>query len=273
MLRVAFRIRLWCPCFLQRVPSDGGSGWNGFALGRTTCMGVCSKHSSVHVAAVKDTIKNMKIYVLLGAPGAGKGTVAAKIAKRTSAKHISTGALLRDAIKSQTPVGILAKSYMDKGSLVPDEVLVGIIDELLESAAADDVLLFDGFPRTENQAEQLDILAAKHQAEIKGAICLDVPEQVTLKRLGGRRVCPSCGMGYHVDGMAPKQEGICDGCGTALITRADDKPETIAHRLKVYEAETAPLIAKYREAGKLWLIDGSDGSERASVKILAAMNE
>ena len=210
--------------------------------------------------------------VLFGPPGAGKGTQAEYLINTYNLVHLSTGDILRNEIASGTQLGIEAKSYMDKGSLVPDEVLVGIIDELLESAAADDVLLFDGFPRTENQAEQLDILAAKHQAEIKGAICLDVPEQVTLKRLGGRRVCPSCGMGYHVDGMAPKQEGVCDGCGTALITRADDKPETIAHRLKVYEAETAPLIAKYREAGKLWLIDGSDGSERASVKILAAMN-
>jgi len=241
-------------------------------MGRTSCMGVCAKHSSIHATAVKYKIKIMEIYVLLGAPGAGKGTVAAIITKQTSAKHVSTGALLRDALKRQTPVGLLAKSFMDKGSLVPDEVLVGIIDELLESADKDDVLLFDGFPRTENQADQLDRLAAKHQAEIKGAICLDVPEEVTLKRLGGRRVCPSCGMGYHIDGMAPKQEGICDGCGTALITRSDDKPETIARRLKVYEAETAPLIAKYREAGKLWLIDGSHGSERASVKVLAAMN-
>lgn len=214
----------------------------------------------------------MKIYVLLGAPGAGKGTVAAIITKQTSAKHISTGALLRDALKKETPVGLLAKSYMDKGALVPDEVLVGIIDELLESADEDAVLLFDGFPRNENQADQLDRLALKHQVEIAGVICLDVPEQVTLKRLGGRRVCPACGRGYHVEGMAPKQEGICDSCGAALITRSDDKPETIRRRLNVYEAETEPLIAKYREAGKLWCIDGAHGSERASVKVLAAMH-
>lgn len=238
-------------------------------------MGVCAEHSSVHVTAVKDKskIKIMKIYVLLGPPGAGKGTVAACVAKQTSVKHVSTGALLRDALKKQTPVGLSAKSYMDKGELVPDEVLVDIIDELLESAAGDAVLLFDGFPRNENQAAQLDRLAAKHQAEMKGAICLDVPEQVVLKRLGGRRLCPSCGMGYHVDGMPPKQAGICDGCGTALIIRSDDKPETIARRIGVYEAETEPLIAKYQEAGKLWHIDGRGGSERAALEVLAAMNE
>lgn len=215
----------------------------------------------------------MQIYVLLGAPGAGKGTVATKITQRTSAKHVSTGALLRDALKKQTPVGLSAKSYMDKGLLVPDEVLVDMIDELFASTPQDAVLLLDGFPRNASQADHLDVLAAKHHAKVRGAICLDVPETITVKRLGGRRVCPACGMGYHVEGMPPKKDGICDGCGASLITRTDDKPETIVHRLEIYKAETAPLIAKYREAGRLWHIDGADGSEKAAVKVLAVMNE
>lgn len=214
----------------------------------------------------------MQIFVFLGAPGAGKGTAAARIAQKTAALHISTGAMLREALKKGTPAGLAAKSYMDKGALVPDQVLVDMIGELLAAAAAKSVFLFDGFPRNESQAVQLDKLATKFHADVKAAICLDVPGAILLKRLGGRRVCPICGMGYHVESLPPKQEGICDVCGVSLVTRADDKPATIQHRLEVYEEQTAPLIAWYKNAGKLCHVDGSGDADLTVEKVLSAMN-
>ena len=214
----------------------------------------------------------MQIFVFLGAPGAGKGTAAARIAQKTSARHISTGAMLRESLKRGTPAGLAAKSYMDRGALVPDQVLVDMIGELLAVAPADSVFLFDGFPRNESQAKQLDSLAAKYHADVKAAICLDVPEAILLKRLGGRRVCPACGMGFHVESLPPKQEGICDACGAALVIRADDTPETIKHRLKVYEEQTAPLIAWYEKIGKISHVDGSANADATVNTVLSAMN-
>lgn len=214
----------------------------------------------------------MQIFIFLGAPGAGKGTAAARIAQKTSARHISTGAMLRESVKHGTPAGLAAKSYMDKGALVPDQVLIDMIGELLATAPADSIFLFDGFPRNESQAKQLDSLAAKYHADVKAAICLDVPEAILLKRLGGRRVCPSCGLGFHVESLRPKQEGICDACQTPLVIRADDKPETIKRRLEVYEEQTAPLIAWYEKAGKISHIDGSANVDLTVDKVLAVMN-
>ncbi len=214
----------------------------------------------------------MQIFVFLGAPGAGKGTAAAGIAQKTAALHISTGAMLREALKKGTPAGLAAKSYMDKGALVPDQVLVDMIGELLAAADPDSVFLFDGFPRNESQAVQLDKLAEQFNANVKAAICLDVPEATLLKRLGGRRVCPVCGAGYHVESLPPKREGICDVCGVPLATRADDKPETIRHRLEVYGEQTAPLIAWYEKTGKLRRVDGSGEADATVEKVLSAMN-
>lgn len=214
----------------------------------------------------------MQIFIFLGAPGAGKGTAAARIAQKTLARHISTGAMLRAALKNGTPAGLAAKSYMDKGALVPDQVLIDMIGELLATAPADSVFLFDGFPRNVSQAQQLDSLAAKYHANVKAAICLDVPESILLKRLGGRRVCPACGMGFHVESLPPKQEGICDACNTKLVIRADDTPETIKHRLEVYEEQTAPLVAWYEKAGKISHIDGSADVDLTVDKVLAVMN-
>ena len=213
----------------------------------------------------------MKIFVFLGAPGAGKGTVASRIAQQSSARHISTGAMLREALKNGTPAGLSAKAYMDKGALVPDPVLIDMIGELLASASADAVFLFDGFPRNESQAEALDKLVAKFKAEVKAAICLDVSADIIHKRLGGRRVCPACGAGYHVESLPPKKAGICDACGTALVIRADDQPATIKHRLEVYEEQTAPLIAWYEKAGKLRHVDGTAEADETTKKVLAAM--
>ncbi len=214
----------------------------------------------------------MKIFVFLGAPGAGKGTVAARIAQKTSARHVSTGAMLREALKKGTSAGLAAKSYMDQGALVPDQVLVDMIGELLALASADSIFLFDGFPRNESQARQLDGLAVQYHADVKAAICLDVPEAVLLKRLSGRRVCPACSMGFHVESLPPKREGICDACDAALVIRADDKPETIKHRLEVYEEQTAPLIAWYTNAGKISHVDGAGDAGVIVDRVLSVMN-
>ncbi|MGI5869772.1 MAG: adenylate kinase [Kiritimatiellia bacterium] len=199
----------------------------------------------------------MTIFVFLGAPGAGKGSVAGRIAEQGDATHVSTGNMLRDAVKNGTPAGRAAKAYMDQGALVPDAVLLDMISELLADAPADAVFLFDGFPRTENQAEQLESLVREHDATVAKAICLDVPEATILRRLGGRRVCPGCSKVYHVEGLPPKKAGVCDACGTALIVRDDDKPETIKRRLDVYAAQTRPLVDWYEKIGKLRHVDAS----------------
>lgn len=210
----------------------------------------------------------MQIIVFLGAPGAGKGTAAVRIAEKLPAKHISTGAMLREAVKNGTPAGLAAKSYMDAGSLVPDSVLIDMIGELLTASTPDSVFLFDGFPRNESQAAALDELAVKFNAEVGPAVCIDVCEELLLKRLGGRRVCPACGAGFHVLSLPPKVEGVCDACQAALITRADDQPETIKHRLEVYEEQTAPLIEWYKKAGKLRMVDGSGDADAVADAIM-----
>ena len=197
------------------------------------------------------------IIVFLGAPGAGKGTAAASVAAKTGARHVSTGAMLRDALARKTPAGLEAKSYMESGGLVPDAVLCRMIGELLAETPDGAMLFFDGFPRNVAQAEALDALASGAGAAVTLALCLDVSREALLERLGGRRVCPKCGAGYHVVALPPKKEGVCDACGAALITRLDDQPKTIAHCLEVYEEATAPVIGFYEAAGKLRRIDAS----------------
>ncbi len=211
----------------------------------------------------------MDITVLLGAPGAGKGTVAARIAPALNARHVSTGAMLREAVKAGTPAGLSAKAYMDKGELVPDQVLADMIGELLAQAPADARFLLDGFPRNVAQAEILDDLAARHGTSVARAISIDVTPETVLERLGGRRACPKCGAGYHVKFMPPKKEGICDQCGAELVIRDDDKPETIRHRLAVYEEKTAPLAAWYDKAGKLVHVDGTQDADAVARDALA----
>lgn len=198
-----------------------------------------------------------KIIVFLGAPGAGKGTAAAAVSAKTGARHVSTGAMLRDALARKTPAGLEAKSYMESGGLVPDEVLCRMIGELLAETADGATLFFDGFPRTLPQAEALEKLAAESGAAVASAILIDVPEALLLDRLGGRRVCPKCGAGFHVANLPPKQDGVCDVCGEKLITRLDDQPDTIRRRLNVYAENTAPLIGWYEKAGRLVKVDGS----------------
>ena len=204
------------------------------------------------------------IVVFLGAPGAGKGTAAAAVAARTGARHVSTGAMLRDAVARGTPAGLEAKSHMEAGGLVPDEVLYRMIAELLAATPDPATLFFDGFPRNEAQAAKLEELAAANGAAVSSALLLDVSSEALLERLGGRRVCPKCGAGYHVKSLPPKVEGVCDACGAALVTRVDDQPATIAHRLEVYESATAPVIGFYEKAGKLRRVDASGTAEEVA---------
>jgi adenylate kinase len=156
---------------------------------------------------------------------------------------------------------------MDAGGLVPDEVLYKMIGDLLDNTKDGEILFFDGFPRNLPQAEALADIAAKSGAVVAGAVCLDVAKEVLLERLGGRRVCPKCGAGYHISSLPPKVEGICDVCSSALVTRADDRPETIAHRLEVYESATAPVIGYYEKNGSIRRIDASGTAEQVAAAV------
>ena len=212
------------------------------------------------------------IVVFLGAPGAGKGTAAAAVAAKTGARHVSTGAMLRDAVARGTPAGLEAKSHMEAGGLVPDEVLYRMVAELLAATPDPATLFFDGFPRNEAQAAKLDELAAASGATVSSALLLDVSREALLERLGGRRVCPKCGAGYHVKALPPKVEGVCDACGAALVTRVDDQPATIAHRLEVYESATAPVIGFYEKASKLRRVDASGTAEQVAALVEKAVS-
>ena len=198
----------------------------------------------------------MKI-VMLGAPGAGKGTQAKMIAEKYTIPHISTGDIFRANIKEGTPLGLEAKSYMDQGKLVPDELTVKI---LLDRVAKDDCkngYVLDGFPRTIPQANVLKEALAKQNDKIDFAINGDVPDENIVRRMSGRRACVTCGATYHIEHVPPKKEGICDKCGSALILRDDDKPDTVLNRLKVYHDQTQPLIDFYNNEGILKEVDGT----------------
>ncbi len=198
----------------------------------------------------------MKI-IMLGAPGAGKGTQAKMIAEKYGIPHISTGDIFRANIKEGTPLGKEAKGYMDKGQLVPDELTVKI---LLDRVAKDDCkngYVLDGFPRTIPQAEVLDKALTELNDKVDFAIDVDVPDENIVKRMGGRRACVTCGATYHIEHVPPKKEGICDKCGSELILRDDDKPETVQKRLSVYHEQTQPLIEYYTKKNILKTVDGT----------------
>ena len=198
----------------------------------------------------------MKI-VMLGAPGAGKGTQAKMIAEKYTIPHISTGDIFRANIKEGTPLGLEAKSYMDQGKLVPDELTVKI---LLDRVAKDDCkngFVLDGFPRTIPQANVLKEALEKQNDKIDYAINVDVPDENIVRRMSGRRECVTCGATYHIEHVPPKTEGICDKCGSNLILRDDDKPETVLNRLKIYHEQTQPLIDFYNNEGILKEVDGT----------------
>ncbi len=198
----------------------------------------------------------MKI-IMLGAPGAGKGTQAKLIAEKYGIPHISTGDIFRANIKEGTELGKEAKQYMDKGELVPDELTVRI---LLDRVGRDDCkngYVLDGFPRTIPQATVLDNEVAKLGEKIDYAIDVEVPDENIIRRMGGRRACPKCGATYHVEHIPPKKEGICDTCGSELVLRDDDKPETVKSRLEVYHKQTQPLIDHYSKQNILRTVDGT----------------
>lgn len=198
----------------------------------------------------------MKI-IMLGAPGAGKGTQAKMIAEKYSIPHISTGDIFRANIKEGTELGKKAKTYMDKGELVPDELVVDlVVDRVAKDDAANGYVL-DGFPRTIPQAEALDAALSKINEKVDFAIDVDVPDENIVKRMSGRRACVACGGTYHIEHVPPKKEGICDKCGGELILRDDDKPETVKNRLSVYHEQTQPLIEYYTNKGILKTVDGT----------------
>ena len=198
----------------------------------------------------------MKI-IMLGAPGAGKGTQAKMIAEKYSIPHVSTGDIFRANIKNGTDLGKQAKEYMDAGKLVPDELTVKI---LLDRVAQDDCkngYVLDGFPRTIPQAEVLENALNELGDKIDFAVNVDVPDENIVRRMSGRRACLKCGATYHIEHIPPKQEGICDTCGSELVLRDDDKPETVLNRLKVYHDQTQPLIDFYTERNVLKTVDGT----------------
>ena len=214
----------------------------------------------------------MKI-IMLGAPGAGKGTQAKKIADKYQIPHISTGDIFRANIKNGTELGMKAKTYMDQGLLVPDELVVDLVVDRLAQEDCVKGCVLDGFPRTIPQAECLDAaLAAKGEA-IDYAIDVDVPDENIINRMSGRRACVACGATYHIVHIPTKVEGVCDRCGESLILRDDDKPETVKKRLDVYHAQTQPLIDYYTEKNVLKSVDGTKDMEevfQAIVDILGA---
>jgi adenylate kinase len=196
--------------------------------------------------------------IMLGAPGAGKGTQASVLSERLKTPHISTGDIFRNNIRNSTPLGRMAKEYINKGALVPDEVTIGIIKDRLQQDDCKDGFILDGFPRTIPQAESLDQELAEMSVAIDYAVDIYVPDQEIIDRLSGRRVCPACSMSYHIIFGPPDTKGICNACGAALIQREDDHEDTVIKRLKTYHDQTEPLIEYYKNMGKLLVVNGKD---------------
>lgn len=211
--------------------------------------------------------------ILLGPPGAGKGTQADKIIEKYNIPHISTGDIFRDNIKNGTELGKKAQAYMNKGELVPDDLVIEIATDRLLKDDCKNGFLLDGFPRTVYQAEKLDEFLQAHGQKLDKVIDLEVGEDILMVRLTGRRVCKVCGASYHVVSMLPKKEGICDKCGGELIQRADDNEETARNRIDVYNEQTRPLVDYYEKAGNLARIDGATPLEETFKDIVAALGE
>ena len=211
--------------------------------------------------------------ILLGPPGAGKGTQAAKIVEKYGIPHISTGDIFRENIKKGTELGKKAQEYMNRGELVPDDLVIEIATTRLLEDDCKNGFLLDGFPRTVYQAEKLDEFLQSHDSKIDNVIDIAVGKDELIERRTGRRVCKSCGASFHVVNIPPKQEGICDYCGGELIQRADDNLETVTNRIDVYEDQTMPLIDYYEKAGTLTHIDGSTGLDNVFADIVSALGE
>jgi len=206
--------------------------------------------------------------ILLGAPGAGKGTQAVNLSQRLSIPHISTGDIFRANIKEGTELGKKAKEFIDRGLLVPDDLTVSIVKDRLQKPDCSKGFLLDGFPRTIPQAERLDEVLRDMGMELDAVINLDVPDEVIVRRMAGRRVCRNCGMAYHIVTNPPKSEGRCDSCGDELIIRDDDKEETVLERLRTYHEKTEPLIDYYEEKGLLLRFDGTKDIQETTNEIM-----
>jgi len=212
--------------------------------------------------------------VLFGPPGAGKGTVAGVLVTRTGAAHISTGDMLRAKRKEAGPLADRLRSYMDKGELVPDELVIDLLEERLAEPDAAQGFILDGFPRTQVQAEMLQGFLAERNLDLEGVFELQVPEEIILRRLSGRRICPVCDTIYNVYTMPPKVEGKCDAsCAGELVQRADDRPEAISVRFKAYREQSAPLLDYYRQQGLLYEIKADEGAEKSADGILRILEQ
>jgi len=209
--------------------------------------------------------------VLLGAPGAGKGTQAANLLNELGVVHVASGDLFRRALGEETELGLLAKSYMEKGELVPDEVTINMVLERIRQQDCADGVLFDGFPRTLSQAEALDDKLAAEGKQIDKVVYIEVPAEELVKRLSGRWICRECQTPYHEQSSPPKSPGRCDKCGGELYQRADDKEETVRERLKVFFSQTVPIVDYYDRQGKLLRVDGNRGIEDVSATIIEVL--
>lgn len=209
--------------------------------------------------------------VLLGAPGAGKGTQAKTISEKLAIPHISTGDIFRFNIKGNTPLGIKAKAYIDKGELVPDELTVEIVKDRLGNSDCEKGFILDGFPRTIPQAEFLDQVLIQMNIELDVTLLIDVKDEDIIERLSGRRVCTNCGATYHVVFNPTKAEGICDVCNSSVIQRADDAYETVLSRLETYHKQTQPLIKYYEKAGKLLVAKGAGEVEETTSRVMKVL--
>lgn len=207
--------------------------------------------------------------ILLGAPGAGKGTQAEKICEKYNIPAVSTGNIIREALKNGTDMGLKAKSYIDAGALVPDEVVIGIIKERLAEDDCKNGFILDGFPRTIPQAEALDTMGIN----IDKVVDIEVPDEKIAARLSGRRVCLKCGATYHLEYKKPKAEGVCDVCGDELVQRKDDKPETVIDRLNVYHEQTEPLKDYYAKTGKLVVVEGQEEVADTTALVFKALED
>ena len=211
--------------------------------------------------------------ILLGPPGAGKGTQAVKIVEKYGVPHISTGDIFREHIKKGTELGKKAQEYMNRGELVPDDLVIEIATTRLLEDDCKNGFLLDGFPRTVYQAEKLDEFLAAHGSKIDKVLDIAVEKEELITRLTGRRVCKACGASYHVVNIPPKTEGVCDICGGELVQRADDNIETVTNRIDVYEAQTKPLVDYYEKAGNIAHIDGRSGLDNVFADIVKALGE
>ena len=207
--------------------------------------------------------------ILLGAPGAGKGTLASYLIEKMGVPSISTGNILREAIKNNTPLGQSAKEYMDAGKLVPDQLVIDLLKERIAKRDCKSGFILDGFPRTIPQAEALEAAGIHFDA----VVSIEIADEVIEARMTGRRVCGSCGASFHIVANPPKHDGVCDLCGAPLTVRKDDAPETVKNRLKVFHAETEPLKDFYKKLGNLKLVEGNQPIEYATRDILAALGE